>query len=161
MPTMRTVELSTYLNAPAAQVWNELNKPRLLMFVAHPVLRFKPVDPVTLPDLWADGDYVFSLSWYGIVPLGQQTVSISRPATQGTSKRLRDNGYGAMAKRWDHLICVTPQGDGTRYTDRIEIDAGIATPIVAAFAKRFYSHRQRRWHKLVEAGFQYDLAALS
>ena len=155
---MVTVEISTHLDAPVEKVWDEVNRPQLLMFVAHPILHFEPIEPAHLPDQWADGDYLFQLRWRKMVPLGKQVVSISRPVMDGTSRRLRDNGHSALAKRWDHLISVEPDGNGTRYTDRIEIDAGIATPVVAAFARRFYSHRQRRWHKLVESDFQYDLS---
>lgn len=155
---MKIVTLTTYLNAPADRIWDEVKKPRLLMFVAHPVLRFKPVDPVKLPDQWEDGDYVFDLKWHGVVPLGKQVISISRPAAEGDLKLLRDNGHSALIKRWDHLISVKPEDDGTRYTDRIEIEAGVITPIVTSFARRFYSHRQRRWQRLVTSDFDYAKA---
>jgi hypothetical protein len=32
--------------------------------------------------------------------------------------------------------------------DRIEIDAGVMTPLVAGFAAIFYRYRQRRWRAL-------------
>ena len=57
---------------------------------------------------------------------------------------MRDDGHSAFIERWNHLMSVEPDDGGTRYTDRIEIDAGIATPIIAAFARRFYAHRQKR-----------------
>lgn len=155
---MKTVEISTHLNAPVDQVWSEVNKPQLLMFVAHPVLHFIPIEPERLPDRWADGDYIFKLRWHNIVPLGKLVISISRPATEGKLRLLRDNGHGALVRRWDHLISLEPDGNGTRYTDRVALDAGIATPVVAAFARSFYTHRQRRWHRLVESNFNYILA---
>lgn len=45
---MNTVTVTSHLNAPPDLVWNEVNKPRLFLFVAHPVLRFIPVAPAIL-----------------------------------------------------------------------------------------------------------------
>jgi len=38
-------------------------------------------------------------------------------------------------------------------TDRVHIDAGMLTPLVAAFARLFYAHRQKRWRALAKNGF--------
>ncbi|WP_417254198.1 hypothetical protein [Celeribacter sp.] len=97
-----------------------------------------------------------SMVWRGIIPLGRQTIRISYPETPSGTKHLRDNGHSAMIKRWDHLIVLETDGSGTRYTDRVAIDAGLLTLPVARFAKAFYAHRQRRWQKLVESGFAYE-----
>jgi hypothetical protein len=44
---------------------------------------------------------------------------------------------------------VRPLEAGTcRYSDEIEIDAGLLTPLVWLFARVFYGHRQRRWQKV-------------
>ena len=43
----------------------------------------------------------------------------------------------------------------TRYTDSVEVRAGLLTPLVWAFATAFYRHRQRRWRRLVRRGFRY------
>jgi hypothetical protein len=37
-----------------------------------------------------------------------------------------------------------------RYRDRVEIDAGVLTPLVVAFARWFYGVRQRRWRVLAD-----------
>jgi hypothetical protein len=59
----------------------------------------------------------------------------------------------------DHWITIAPgAADGTtHYTDRVEIEAGLLTPLIAGFARVFYAHRQRRWRALAATGF----AALS
>ena len=36
------------------------------------------------------------------------------------------------------------------YTDRIDIDAGIFTPVVAGYARWSYKMRQRRWRELAK-----------
>jgi hypothetical protein len=35
----------------------------------------------------------------------------------------------------------------------VHIDAGMLTPLVAAFARLFYAHRQKRWRALAKNGF--------
>lgn len=152
---MKIIEITTHLDAPPDRIWEEVNKPGLLLFVAHPFIRFEPVEPRELPDRWREEDYVFRMWLFGILPLGRHAVSISRPTNDGDLRELQDNGHSALIKKWDHLISVEADGNGTRYTDRIEIDAGFVTLAAAAFARRFFAHRQRRWQKLVNSGFDY------
>ena len=150
---MAVVELSTVLDAPPERVWEEVNRPALLRFVAHPFVRFDPLDPPAFPERWEEREYRVRVRQLGVIPLGWQVIRIERPAPVGGTRYLRDNGRGALARRWDHLITVAPAGPGrTRYTDRVEIEAGPLTPFVWAYARAFYAHRQRRWRALVAEG---------
>lgn len=154
-----TIERSTVLDAPSERVWKEVNRPDLLRYVAWPLLTFEPVEPAAFPERWAEREYRIRMRAFGLVPLGWQVIGIERPAPGGPARRLRDDGRGTLARRWDHLITVEPAGPGrTRYTDRVEIEAGLLTPFVGVFAWGFYAHRQRRWRRLVDRGFQYDRA---
>ncbi len=56
------------------------------------------------------------------------------------------------------MIEVTPKGEGSYYTDRVTVDAGVFTSIVTLIVKLLYNHRQRRWHKLVANDFDYEAA---
>ena len=150
---MAVVELSTVLDAPPERVWEEVNRPALLRFVAHPFVWFDPLDPPAFPERWEEREYRVRVRQLGVIPLGWQVIRIERPAPVGGTRYLRDNGRGALARRWDHLITVAPAGPGrTRYTDRVEIEAGPLTPFVWAYARAFYAHRQRRWRALVAEG---------
>ncbi len=153
---MREIVRSCYLNAPLDRIWAEVRKPALLFFVARPMVEIRPVRPDPFPEAWEVGDYIVNMVWRGVIPLGRQTIRISYPEAPSGTKHLRDNGHSAMIRRWDHLIALEPDGSGTRYTDRVAIDAGILTLPVARFAQSFYAHRQRRWQKLVESGFAYE-----
>ncbi|MHA6325859.1 hypothetical protein [Roseivivax sp. CAU 1753] len=155
---MKTVLLTTHLDAPPDRVWDAINTPRLFLFVARPVMYFEPVDPPAWPERWDNRAYVLRLTLWCRIPFGRQTVRISRPATDGPSRQLRDNGQSALIRRWDHVMTVAPEGTGTRYSDHIEIEAGLLTPLIAAYARWFYGHRHRRFHKLVAADFDYDAA---
>ncbi|WP_223285044.1 hypothetical protein [Hymenobacter qilianensis] len=128
-------------------------QPRLLFYVAWPVLRFRPVTPPQLPDTWQDGNYLVRLYLGGWLPLGTQWMVISQDATRFW---LRDNGHGPLARGWDHHITLRPTGAGqTWYTDEVTIHAGLLTPLVTGFAAGFYWWRQRRWVRLVRRGFAF------
>lgn len=79
---------------------------------------------------------------------------ISEPPPDGATRFIRDNGFGPLISRWDHWIAIATGEDGTtRYVDRVDIEAGALTGLVAAFARVFYAHRQRRWRALARTGF--------
>lgn len=154
-----TVIVSTHFDASADDIWSVATTTRLLHFVAAPMVSFTPVEPATLPQRWEDGDYLCALRLFGFLPFGQQVIGISYPEPEGETRFLRDNGHSASIKKWDHWVSVSPEGDGTRYQDKLEIDAGWQTPVVAAFAKAFYTHRQSRLRKLAAHQFSFEDAA--
>ena len=140
--------LSSYLELPLEQVVDLVGQPSTLFYVARPLVFFRPVKGQDLPDRWQEGTYWFRLSLFGLFPMGRQAVVISYPAGPGFS--LLDDGHSRLIKKWRHLIKLTPEGQGCRYQDILEIDAGLLTPLVAGFARLFYRHRQRRRLKLAD-----------
>ena len=154
-----SIEVETVLRAHPDRVWEEVRKPRLLLFVAAPMIRFRAVRPDTFPEIWRNGVYVTSLRLYGLIPFGRQTIVISYLEAIGETRRLRDDGYGGLIREWDHLMEVSPHPDGTLYRDTVAVEAGWLTRPAAAFARRYYAHRQRRWRALVAANFDYGRAA--
>lgn len=56
-------------------------------------------------------------------------TSLHEPEDGEWPKRLRDDGYSAMIRKWDHWITIEPSPDGrTNYRDEVEISAGVLTP---------------------------------
>jgi len=151
---MPTIELTTHLKAAPEMVSTEIMRPALLLHVSAPILRFKPVEPPVLPERWSDGEYRLSMRFLGILPLGRQIVGLETQPMRGDIWSIRDNGRGTMIRNWDHWIEVSPEGDGTRYTDRVTVEAGLLTPFIVLFARIFYAHRQRRWRRLVADDFR-------
>lgn len=151
------VRVATILDATVDIVWRQVQTSRLLTYVASPLQVFRPLDPPAFPEIWSPGRYRARLLSFGIVPTGWQDIVISYPVpTRAHEQLLRDDGSGSFIKRWDHLITVAPRADGrTDYADEIAIEAGLLTGAVAAYAKLFYRHRQRRWHRLIKGGFDY------
>jgi hypothetical protein len=156
----RTVQLnvSCTLPSPVERAWEALRRPRLLQHVASPVLAFAPIQPPEWPEVWTEGAYLVELRLFGRLPLGRQWIVISFPEVSlgdpGLTFRVRDAGRGQIARRWDHLVTITALPEGrTRYEDRVDIDAGILTPLVWLFAHLFYRYRQARWRRLARANF--------
>jgi len=66
-------------------------------------------------------------------------------------REIQTREYDAMIRRWDHRLHFEPAGDNKcRYTDDIEIQAGVLTPLVWLWAEWFYRHRQKRWRRVAQ-----------
>lgn len=150
----REIVLSTRLAAPIETIWAQVRRSAVLRWVSRGRLGFVPIDPPELPETWAEGEYLVALRAFGVLPLGRQVIGIEFPDAPPPARVARDNGRGTFVRVWDHRIELAPDGpDATLYTDRLFLDAGPLTPLVALIARDFYAHRQRRWRKLVANGF--------
>lgn len=153
------VIVKTVLDASAERIWAEVKTPRLLNYVAAPLILFDLIDPPTMPAHWGDGRYLVSMRFLGLIPIGRQWIVTSTLLPEDQARgvfRIRDNGIGDIAKVWDHLIVIEAQADGrTSYRDEVEVKAGVLTLGVWLFAHWFYRHRQARWRRLVGQGFRY------
>ena len=128
----------------------ELERPVLLCRIAWPLLAFTPVDPPRLEQRWAHKPYVFGLRLGGKVPLGEHTIDPQPPA--GGAEVWHDAGHSGLVTVWDHRIELREVHGMTRYTDVVEVRAGVLTPVAWLFAQVFYRHRQRRLNRLVAGG---------
>lgn len=146
------VEHSIRLACSVEQCTDLVRSPRLLQYVSSPMVQFKPIDPPVLPAQWEEKRYLVGVRLFRFIPFGRQTINISIEAGNPDRIVLRDNGNGTLIRKWDHRITIVPTEGGILYTDRVEISAGILTPVVWTFALLFYRHRQRRWRRLVDSG---------
>lgn len=151
---------TTLLEAKPERVWEELQRPALLEYVAAPLVVFEPVDPASFPERWSEDEYLVRMLLLGVLPLGRQTIRTSKVRVDETEGdqfyQLRDDGSGQLVSVWDHLISVRETPDGkTVYTDEVEVKTGVLTPFIWLFATLFYRPRQRRWRNVVENDFEY------
>lgn len=151
---MALIRRSMMLDISAERAWAAIQEPRLLNHIAYPLQTFKPVDPPKLPATWAESRYKVRLRLFGVVPIGEQWIVIGILERGPDRYRMRDDGHGDLVRRWEHRITIEALSSSRcRYTDEVEIDAGVLTPLVAAFASVFFRHRQRRWRALVASDF--------
>ncbi len=142
---------STIIDLPPEMVWAKVQTASLLQHIAWPLVRFVPVGEESLEMFKPGGRYQVKVRLFGFIPFPAQWIvtSVHEPEGNQWPKRLRDNGYSALIKTWDHWIIVEPAPNGaTQYADEVEVSAGLMTPFIWAYAKVFYWHRQRRWRGL-------------
>lgn len=146
----------TELDAPADVVWSALSSPAAFVLVANGMIRFPAAERALGP--WREGDVVEGWTFlFGVLPWSRHHLRLH--AIDATSRTLESREHGGLVRRWDHTIVVTPLGARRcRYEDRIEIDAGVLTPVVVAFARVFYRYRQRNWRQLARVLETADIA---
>lgn len=148
---------SSVLPCPVETVAGELARPALLDEIAAPMLTFVPVDPPAQAASWDHGKHLFRLLVGGRVPIGVHTINVQRvvsdPAKVATDPLVwHDAGYSDLISVWDHKITLEDWGGSTRYTDVVEVRAGLLTVPAWLFARAFYGHRQRKLRRLAARG---------
>lgn len=143
---MRTVTVSTELPAPAKLIWPAVTTPHAFVHVAKGMLRFPAAERIGRP--WQVGDDITGLTFlFGVIPFSKHRIRVETIDDEAMS--MVSDEEGGIVRTWRHRLTTTPIDDWRcRYEDRIEIDAGALTPVVAAFAAVFYRYRQRRWKRL-------------
>ncbi|MCC7118784.1 MAG: hypothetical protein IT310_09685 [Anaerolineales bacterium] len=153
------VKISTILPAKPELVCQEVQKTKLLHYVGSPLFKFIPLDQTPLPELWQTGEYIVDMKFFGVLSFGKQTIRI-KPTPERERHHLHtmlDDGGGELIKTWRHLITIDQVSDEkTRYTDQVEVEAGVLTFFAWLFANVFFWHRQRRWQKLIRNHFNYQ-----
>lgn len=146
---MAIVDRTTTLPAPADAVWRAVRTPGAFRLVTRGLLRMPAISDRVAP--WREGETVSGWIWlFEVIPVSRHTIRLAE--VDHPSRSARSEEHGGLIRRWDHLITVEPIDEHScRYRDRIEIEAGLFTPAVAAFANVFYRIRQRRWRELAAA----------
>ena len=141
------VQTTSVFSAPRDAVFGKLQRLETLQAIAKPWATFEPVGEAG--GVWTVGGVS---SWrfrlFGVIPFGVHTIRIVRFDGNGISSREGN----ARVPVWTHDITLEALDNAhTRYTDRVEIQAGWKTPFVWLWARGFYAHRQRKWIRLLEA----------
>jgi len=143
---MRTVSVSRTLPAPAEVIWPAVKTPQAFVHVARGMLRFPAAERVGRP--WKVGDDISGWTLlFGVLPFSKHRLVID--SIDDDRRVVVSDECGGPIRTWRHELIVTATDDDQcRYEDRIQIDAGLLTGVVAAYAKVFYRYRQRRWQSL-------------
>jgi ligand-binding SRPBCC domain-containing protein len=140
------VDRSTELDAPAEKVWAAVKTPRAFRFVTKGLLTMPAIDDRA--NDWVEGETVTGWVFlFGLVPFSRHRLRFAE--IDDASRTLRSNEGGGLLRKWDHDIEVTPLGENRcLYRDRIELEAGLVTPLIWIWARWFYRTRQQRWRNL-------------
>jgi hypothetical protein len=139
-----TVSVSTNLPIAAERACELARKPALLAHVLWPWLTMAPATP--LPESLAEGQEIsVRLRFLGALPGWTHTLWIERLAAD----EIASLEHGGPVKEWNHRLTFEPTSSSScRYTDMVEIRAGLLTPLVGLFAHLIYRYRQARWRAL-------------
>lgn len=143
----KTVIKSSLLYGSKEEIFNRLLEVETLQYIATPFARFISLDNDRKPKWQAGLTFSFYFYLFGFLPFGVHTIRVlSCDIDTGISTR----EHNRHVPVWNHRIYLQYVDDKTtRYTDEVEIEAGFKTPLVALWAKAFYTHRQRKWHNLL------------
>lgn len=143
----RTVIKTSIFPASKDEVFRRLKKLKTLQYIAAPFATFTPVSKGH-GMVWEENrtsSFYFRL--FGFIPLGRHTIKVITFTRDGDIYTHEKNPHVPV---WNHRIVLKPIDDNnTLYTDIVEIGAGWKTLFVYLWARAFYSHRQRKWRKLL------------
>ncbi|MGP0100779.1 MAG: hypothetical protein ACLPUT_04040 [Solirubrobacteraceae bacterium] len=139
-----TVIVRTDLPIPAERACQLAQKPALLNHVLWPWWTVSPLTP--LPERVTEGDeIVVRLRFLGLLPGWAHTIRVERLAPQ----EIVTHEHGGPVNMWNHHLAFQPTTPTScRYTDTVEVRAGLATPVAVLCAHLIYRYRQARWRAL-------------
>lgn len=136
------VQISTKLEISAEKAWQTVKKSSTLAFITKGLLGFSQDN---FPTEWKESETVSTrLFLFNFIPAWKHEIHFGR--IDDKQAELYTNEKGGIISVWNHLIKIEAVNEQScYYTDKIEIEAGILTPMIWCFAQVFYRYRQRRW----------------
>lgn len=145
---MPVVDRSTRLSASADSVWSAVKTPAAFRTVTRRLLSMPAI--AERESEWREGETV--VGWvflFGFLPFARHHLHVA--LIDDSTRTLSSREFGGLIRTWNHDIVVTPiDATNCLYRDRIEIRAGIVTPLIVVYARWFYRMRQRRWRALAK-----------
>ena len=141
-----TVKKTSVFPENQSHVFALLQRFDTLAYIARPYASFHSTDGQSEP-VWEVGrSFSFDFKMFGFIPLGVHVIHVM----EFDPDNIYTNEGNPFCPVWNHRIILKETADGkTEYTDEVEIGAGGKTPFVYLWAKAFYSHRQKKWLKLL------------
>ena len=141
--------ISSILNKPIEKIWSKLLGVETLIYICKPMAIFKISTNEKYMKWELNKEYVFKLLIYGFIPFGNHKIILEK--IDETNKVIISKEHNKIVKIWNHIIKMENKGEkNIRYTDEVEIYAGIFTLFVAIWGIIFYKHRQKKWKKIAK-----------
>ena len=141
-----TVKKTSVFSAKQSNVFELLQRFDTLAYIAKPYATFKNIDGQT-ELVWEVGkSFSFDFKMFGFISLGVHIINVK----EFNIDNIYTNEGNPFCPIWNHRIILKEIAERkTEYTDEVEIEAGWKTPFIYLWAKAFYSHRQKKWIKLL------------
>lgn len=145
---MLTVKKSSVFPAAKDEIFRRLQKLKTLQYIAHPYATFKSVDDTEELTWQEDSAFAFHFKLFALIPFGVHTIKVIQFDIEKGIYTQEGNKHVPV---WNHKIILEKIDENTtKYTDIVEIQAGWKTLFVYLWANCFYSHRQRKWKRLLK-----------
>ena len=141
------VHRTSTLDLSAQQAWQALKLRDTFLFITRGVMSYRGSE--SWPEvLMSPGAEICTVVYpLGFLPGSVHTFKIF--SVDETAREINTNEHGGLIRAWNHTMKIEPVSEvHCRYSDRIEIDAGIWTVAMWSFAQFFYRYRQQRWQIL-------------
>ena len=143
------ISISSILNNSTEKIWDKILNIETLIEICKPMARFKLISNENIMKWELNKEYIFKLLIYGFLPFGRHKIILE--ILDEKNKIILSKEHNSIVKIWNHKILMENiEENKTKYTDEVEIYAGIFTIFVAVWAKIFYKHRQKKWKKISE-----------
>lgn len=140
------VKKTCVFRAKQSDVFALLQRFDTLAYIAKPYATFKKTDGQSKSTWEVGRSFSFDFKIFGFIKLGVHVINVK----EFKPDNIYTNEGNHFCSVWNHRIILKEIADGkTEYTDEVEIEAGWKTPFVYLWAKAFYSHRQKKWVKLL------------
>jgi len=144
---VRTVHVETTLPTGADRVWSAMLSPATFLYVCKGLFGFPALAGRTESLRQGERGTGWLMAFH-VIPAYRHTIEVTE--VDEATGTIRTWEHGGVLKAWNHTLHVEAlQADSCRYSDTVDIDAGLLTGAVVAIASGIYRYRQRRWRKLV------------
>lgn len=135
------VRVTTELEIPGELACQLAQKPAVFRHVVKPIFTIGAV-----PDHLEEGGEISArLFFLGFLPGWRHHLKLISVGP----REIYTNEHGGPVSTWNHRLRFEPTSDSScRYSDEVEIEAGLSTLPTALFAHLVYRWRQRRWRAL-------------
>ncbi|MBX7168018.1 MAG: hypothetical protein K1X74_16910 [Pirellulales bacterium] len=142
------LRLTTLLDTSAPRAWDALLCIETFTEVTRGLLGFRVLEGPPPTGNWEPGArWELRIYLAGLLPAWRHELSII--AIDPGTLTMRTRERGGPLRVWNHTLHLAPIDEQRcRYTDEVEIDAGLMTPLAWLIASVFFRYRQWRWRRL-------------
>jgi hypothetical protein len=143
------ITICSKLDNSVNKIWDKILNIQTLVEICKPMATFKTITKENIKIWELNTEYIFKLFIYGFIPFGNHKIILETIDT-GINV-IKSKECNNIVKIWNHKITLENYGGKiTKYTDEVEIYAGIFTLFIASWGIIFYKHRQKKWKKIAK-----------
>lgn len=138
--------IQTTLPYSAAEAWQMLLQRDAFLYITRGMLGFKGAE--AWPEFFEEGQVIETrLLFFSFIPAWKHTLRLARVDHENMEIASREEG--GFVRRWNHRKWIEEKSERSCLcTDEIDIDAGLLTWLIWAYAHIFYRYRQRRMRQM-------------